>query len=383
MLKFTSKPFLFVMKKYSFLPFLALFLLFGAAAVFAQQAENKPLTILEKPVPELPYNHAVQTYQGNVQLNVEFLSYNEIGQIVPVTKDVPPSVMQGAIDAAKNIKFEAEIKDGVPATNYRVIDYYYSWNGGWKKENAVAPDRNTSPQLEKAEGILKRAVEKLGGDKYMQVKTVYSKGIFSLFKDGVSNTFSSFTDIIVFPDKERTDFKQGGYKNVQSNNGDTGWLYGEDTRAITNQTSEQVANFKRDFKTSVDYLLRGSWRTDGAKLSYVGRREASLGRRNEVVRLTFKDEFWVEYEFTSHDGLPSKAVYERKGSDGETGKQEDRYAQFVDIQGIKAPYIIDRFRNGKQTSRVNYQSVEFNKVIPASIFIKPADLKEAKREIKL
>ena len=354
----------------------------GVSVGFAQGTkEFKPLNILEKPVPELPYDHLSLTISGTVQLNVQFYSWGEIGQIVPVS-NLPPSLTQNAIDAAKKIKFEPEIRDGVPTTVFKVIDYPYSWNGGWKLEKPVAPDKPTGAQVEKAEAILKRGLEKVGGDKYLQVRTVYGKGIFSLFKDGSANVFNSFTDIIVFPDKERTEFKQGGYKTVQTNSGDTGWIYGEDTRSVNNQTQRQVEDFKRSLRVSLDNILRGNWRKEGAKLSYVGRREAGLGKRNEVIKLTYGEDFWVEFEFSNVDGLPSKAVYELKDSEGAMRREEDRYAQFVDINGVLAPYIIDHFRDGKQTSRINYQTLEHNRNIPPAVFAKPADIKEAKKDIK-
>jgi Gram-negative bacterial TonB protein C-terminal len=370
------------MRKSSFLLFVVFCLCFGASAAFAQETkESRPLKITEKPVPELPYDHLTLTIQGTVQLNVQFLSWGDIGQIVPVS-NLPHSLTQNAIDAAKKIKFEPELEKGVPTTVFRIIDYPYSWNGGWKMEKPVAPDRPAGAQVEKAEAIIKRGLEKVGGQRYLQTRTVYGKGIFSTFKDGVANSFNTFTDIIVFPDKERTEFKQGGYKNVQTNTGNTGWIYGEDTRSINNQTQRQIDSFKRGLRTSLDNILRGGWLNEGAKLSYIGRREAGLGKRNEVIRLTYSEDFWVEFEFSNVDGLPSKAVYEAKDSEGVTRREEDRYAQFVDINGVLAPYIIDHFSDGKQTSRINYEILEFNKNIPMTIFNKPADIKEAKRDIK-
>jgi hypothetical protein len=371
------------MRKYSFLQLVVLCLCLCVPAIFAQDSkESRPLHILEKPAPELPFDHLSLTIQGTVQLNVQFYSWGEIGQIVPIS-NLPPSLTQNAIDAAKKIKFEPELDKGTAVTVTRVVEYPYSWNGGWKLEKPVAPDKPSGPQTEKAEAILKRALEKVGGERYLQTRTVYGKGIFSPFKEGSANAFNTFTDMIVFPDKERTEFKQGGYKTVQVNTGDTGWIYGEDTRSVNNQTQKQVEAFKFGLRTSLDNILRGGWRKEGAKLSYVGRREAGLGRRNEVVRLTYSEDLWIEFEFSSADGLPSKSVYERRNSEGVTGMEEDRYAQFVDIQGVLAPFIIDHFRDGKQISRINYQSLEFNKNIPPAAFTKPADIKEAKKDLKL
>jgi outer membrane lipoprotein-sorting protein len=41
------------------------------------------------------------------------------------------------------------------------------------------------------------------------------------------------------------------------------------------------------------------------------------------------------------------------------------------VGGVKSAFIIDRYTNGKQSSRINYDSMEFNKTIPDSIFAKP------------
>ena len=185
----------------------------------------------------------------------------------------------------------------------------------------------------------------------------------------------------MLPDKERTDFKGGGVHTIQTNSGDTGWIYDNQLDVVKLQTPVQVANFKQSIRTSIDYLLHGSWKGD-ADLIYVGRRPATLGKRNDVIRLTYKDGFIVEFEFAD-DGLPQKAIYTHINAAGEQVKEEDRYAQFIDAGGVNTPFIIDRFTDGKPASRINYDSIEFNKNIPDSIFAKPSSPKEAKKDIKL
>jgi len=234
---------------------------------------------------------------------------------------------------------------------------------------------------EKAEAILKRAVANLGGEKYLQVKSIVGRGKFSIIRDGAVISFQNFVDVIVYPDKERTEFKSSASRTVQTNVGGGGWIFDGDAQTINEQTKEQIEGFKRGIRTSLDNLLRGSWRGK-ATLTYGGRRQASLGKRNDVVRLTFDDGFQVEFEFAD-DGLPMKALFKRMNVDNEEIKEEDRYAQFVDVQGIKVPFIIDHFSDKQQTSRINYELVEFNKNIPDSIFNKPKSAKELKKDLKL
>ena len=102
-----------------------------------------------------------------------------------------------------------------------------------------------------------------------------------------------------------------------------------------------------------------------------------------MVKLAYKDGLNVEFEFSADDGMPQKAIYKTTNADGEETTEEDRYAQFVDVNGVRTPYIIDRFTNGKPSSRINYESVEFNRQIPESVFVKPANAKEAKKDLKL
>jgi hypothetical protein len=234
----------------------------------------------------------------------------------------------------------------------------------------------------RAEAILKKAVEKLGGEKYLNVKTQVGRGKFSILRDRQVISFQSFIDVIVYPDKERTEFRGSGSRIVQTNFADGGWIFDGEQEVIKDQTEEQISNFKRGIRTSLDNLLRGSWRAEGGEVQYVGRRQAGIGRSNDVVKLTYDDGFEVEFEF-SDDGIPAKSIYKRTNDDGETIVDEDRYAQFVDIQGIKSPFIIDHFRNGEHTSRINYESVEYNRRIPDSIFEKPSNPKSLKKDLKL
>lgn len=233
---------------------------------------------------------------------------------------------------------------------------------------------------DKAKAIVAKAVQQLGGERYMQIRTQVGKGKFSVLRDGGVVSFQSFLDIIVFPDKERTEFKSRGSLTIQVNNGDTGWIYDGDQERLKDQSEAQVANFKRGIRTSLDNLLRGGWKGDG-ELSYVGRRQASLGKRNNVIKLTYEDGFAVEFEFND-EGLPQKSIFVRTNPEGEEVKEEDRYAQFIEVGGIRSPFIIDRFTGGKHSSRINFESIEFNKTIPDAIFAKPANAKDAKKEAK-
>jgi hypothetical protein len=234
---------------------------------------------------------------------------------------------------------------------------------------------------ERAQAIVSKAVRVLGGDRYLQIKSQVGRGKYSVIQNNAVVSFQSFIDAIVFPDKERTEFKGGGSKTVQTNTGVTGWIYDGDQELIKTQNPSQIEGFTRGIRVSLDNLLRGYWKGQ-AELTYVGRRPATLGKRNDVIRLTYNDGFAVEFEFAD-DGTPAKAISKRMSADNTEITEEDRYAQFIEVNGIKAPFIIDRYTNGTQNSRINYDSIEFNKSIPDSIFTRPSNPKEMKKDLKL
>ena len=248
---------------------------------------------------------------------------------------------------------------------------------------ACAAQTSNPATDEKAEKIIQKAVLKMGGDQYLNVKTVIGRGFFYDYKDGVAGIPLRFVDYIVYPDKERTEFSGGGARLIQTNDHDKGWVFDSAAITLKDQTAEQLEDFRLSTRTGIESLLRGGWRTQGAKLSYVGRREAGVGRRNETVRLTYTDGFWIEYEFAADDGMPAKVLYQRKhkkpdSEEMEATDEEDRLFKAITIDGIVANYVIDHFRNGLQTSRINYETVEFNKPVPASLFAKPASIKAVK-----
>lgn len=239
------------------------------------------------------------------------------------------------------------------------------------------------PADPKTEAIINHAIEALGGSNYLNVKTAVGRGFFTAFQDGMSQLPARFVDYIAYPDHERTEFVSLGIRVIQTNTGETGWVFDGATKTLSDMKPPQVAEFKHSMRTSVENLLRGWWRKDGATLSYAGRREAGVGKRNETIRLTYPDGFWIEYEFGAKDGLPAKVIYKRTRKKADTDEtvelsEEDRLGKPITVQGITAPWVVDHYINGVQTSRISYESVVYNQPLPDSLFAKPANIKALK-----
>lgn len=248
-----------------------------------------------------------------------------------------------------------------------------------------AKDAKPTPEnIAKAEAIINRGIEVLGGSAYLNVQTIVGRGFFTSFSDGMSQIPARFIDYISYPDRERTEFTGAGIRMIQTNSGNTGWVFDGATKVITDMKEPQIEDFKRSMRTSVENLLRGWWKKENATLSYVGRREAGLARRNETVRLTYPDGFWIEYEFAAKEGLPEKVIYKTSKKKADTEEtiesaEEDRLAKPITISGITSLWVIDHYVNGAQTSRVNYESVEYNRPLADTLFAKPANIKALKQ----
>src|SRR5258708_34801160 len=127
-------------------------------------AQDTRLKILEQPKPELPQNYLTLDVQGTVLLRIQFLDFGEIGEITAL-KALPNGLTERAVVAARKIKFEPEKKDGKPVTVVREIQYYYSWNGGWRvPAESSDPAPPATGESRKAEAIIAKAIQNLGGE---------------------------------------------------------------------------------------------------------------------------------------------------------------------------------------------------------------------------
>jgi hypothetical protein len=207
--------------------------------------------------------------------------------------------------------------------------------------------------------------------------TLVSRGQFTPFDKGMSGLPSGFIDYIVYPDRERTDFGKGGEKYIQSNSGSSGWVYEAKQKRIRDQTEDQIKNFQQAMRHDLDNLLRLGWQEKGAKLVYLGRREAWRNNFSEAARIDFADGQSITLHFDPRTKLPMMAEY--KTIEGQTtSNNQSRYFRWVEFDGVLFPTILDFYREGQQTTRASFDSISFNEKLPEKLFEKPANIKEVK-----
>lgn len=227
--------------------------------------------------------------------------------------------------------------------------------------------------------LLKQAIAARGGEAYLKFKTLTATGQFTPFDKGSSTVPVPFLDIIVYPDKERTEFGKGKKKDrrIQVNAGNTGWVYDGDAETLKDQTDKQIQSHVADLALSLDSILRGGWQQPGVQVRFYGREEIRPGERADVVAVQLKPEQTVYLWLDRYTHLPMSLSYEKIGAGG-LEKHEARFFQYISYDGVKFPNIVDYYRDGIQESRVNYQSVKLDAPVGDEIFAKPANVKAIK-----
>jgi len=238
---------------------------------------------------------------------------------------------------------------------------------------------NDPQNVQRGAELIKQAVQARGGERFLSFTNIMSSGMFTPFQKGLSQIPIQFVDWVVYPDKERTEFGKGKKKNrkIQVNVGKTGWVYDGDAETLKDQTDKQIEEHLEGLEFDIDRLLRTAAKGDGVEVGFAGREETRPGERADAIAIRFKSDRTAYLLLDSQTHLPISLSYE-KTEDGALVKQETRYNQYIDYDGVKFPNIVDFFRDNVQTVRVNYQLVKLNTQVTDELFAKPANAKAVK-----
>jgi len=240
-------------------------------------------------------------------------------------------------------------------------------------------DPNDPKNVQRGAELIKQAVQARGGERFLNFTNIVSTGMYTPFQKGLSQNPIQFVDWIIYPDKERTDFGKGKKKNrkIQVNVGKTGWVYDGDAETLKDQTDKQIEEHLEGLDFDIERLLRAAAKGAGVEVGFAGREETRPGERADSIAIRFKSDRTAYLLLDSQTHLPMSLSYE-KTEDGGLVKEEIRFNQYVDYDGVKFPNIVDFFRDNVQTVRVNLESIKLNTQISEELFAKPASAKAIK-----
>jgi hypothetical protein len=229
----------------------------------------------------------------------------------------------------------------------------------------------------KASALIREVINKRGGDAYLKVRTIVSRGTFTPYEKGASANPVSFVDYIAYPNSERTEFGKGDHKFIQANSDGANWIYDAKQKMIRDQTDEQIKQFQQTARYELDNLLKVASQLSGVKLIYLGRREPWRGTFSEAVQIEFTDGGSAILHIDPRAKMVLMTEYKSIADEGPVNN-ESRYYRWVEYNGIQYPTLIDAYRGGKQTARVSFDIIELNVNTPDKLFAKPANIKEVK-----
>jgi hypothetical protein len=154
-------------------------------------------------------------------------------------------------------------------------------------------------------------------------------------------------------------------------------VYDAKQKQIRDQKEEQVKQFRQGARYDLDNLLRAAAQPTGVKLIYVGRREPWRSTFSEAVRIEFTDGGSATLHVDARSKLPLMTEYKSMTEEG-TVNNESRYYRWVDFNGVQYPTLVDSYRDGKQSARVSFDSIDLNVNVPDKLFAKPESVKEVK-----
>lgn len=226
---------------------------------------------------------------------------------------------------------------------------------------------------EKARHLIEDAVQAMGGEAFLKVTDIVSSGNYFVFnREGASSGIIKFSDYTLLPDKSR--FELGNRKkeleitvfNLEKNQG---WIL-EGQKETRDATPEEMDDFRKSVKHSLETLLRTRYRDPANKLFYLGPgegREATL----EIVKLVDPENDEVTIYFDRISKLPVKTEYWSLNKKGVRQRHVQEYSQWHVIQGVNTPLRTDGYINGRRSFQSFILKISYNNKLTEAFFSKP------------
>jgi len=230
----------------------------------------------------------------------------------------------------------------------------------------------------KAVALVEAAIAELGGERYLAIKAISSKGVFTPFVKGSRGLPLEFVDIFVFPSSERTDFGKKRSLIVQANVDGRGWKYDASREVLEDQSEDELRGFRDSSRSNLESLLPSIVRDKRVSVTSLGRTEVAPRQRVDGVEASFPDGFSVELYFEPTTKEPSFLRYTEGGAGSGGARVEIRFHTFVAHEGVKSARIIDFYRDGVQTGRSVTDQVTVNPTVSPTIFVKRSSIKDLK-----
>jgi len=223
----------------------------------------------------------------------------------------------------------------------------------------------------KAQALLDRTIQALGGPAFLAFKTMTTRGRFFAIQEGVTAGMAPFESAVEFPDKRHYLYGEKGKKPViLVNDGDRAWEL--DKMGRTFQLFGQVKRWKLSVRYGLENLLRLRIHEPGVLIQAGG---TDFVDNVPTLVIDIFDAQGTQIKLLLHRQtyLPVRISY--RVQDPKTLEWEeysDVYGDYQRFQGVQTPMHIARFVNGERVSETFRTTAQYDEVYPDGYFGPPS-----------
>ncbi|MGA7906165.1 MAG: hypothetical protein WCA16_02070 [Candidatus Sulfotelmatobacter sp.] len=220
--------------------------------------------------------------------------------------------------------------------------------------------------VRKAKALLNQAIQALGGQAYLDVRTLQQTGrTYTFFHGRPTGNGVLFWRFVEYPDKERIEVTKER---------DVAYVYaGEKGYEITYRgprpmEAKDLNDYLRRRKFSLETVLR-IWVDDPrVALFYEGTALAGTSMADKVTLVNSKDEA-VSLFLDTQTHLPvKKSIWWRDPVDRQRDVEEESWDNYRLVQGVLTPYGFTRYYNGDMQTQRFVFSASYNQDLDPAMF---------------
>jgi hypothetical protein len=234
----------------------------------------------------------------------------------------------------------------------------------------AVPNSSTLPvRIEpKAQQILDRTLQALGGAAFLNAKTLTTHGTLGSGGGGIVY----FDSQVQFPDKRRLTYglAKKGKPIIVINNGDLGWEV--DRMGTVSLDSEDIRTWRFNNRYGLENLMRLRIHEPGTLVQTAGVDFVTNVNVN-ILDIVDAAQNQVKLYLSTQTGLPVQISY-RKWDPliNDWDEYSDIFGNYGTYQGITIPRQISHMMNNRRVSEVFRDSAVFNETYPPGIFDDPS-----------
>jgi hypothetical protein len=228
----------------------------------------------------------------------------------------------------------------------------------------------------KAQPVLDRTLQALGGQAFLSFKTLTTHGrLFSLGSGGAGG-FVYFDSQVQYPDRRRLMYGMSQEAKVITvvNNGDQGWEI--DRMGMVHLDSTEIRRWKFANRYGLENLLRLRIHEPGVLVQSAGG-DFVNNLAVSILEIVDAEQTQIKLYIDKRTDLPAEVWY-RKWNPviNDWDEYTDIYADYRIFQGINTPLHITRSLNGERFSELYRSDAVYNETYSVQLFADPSAVQQ-------